>query len=139
MSSSLLKANQFKDDMKREFEMNDGVMKYFLGLEIKQDKAGIHMSQRKYLEDLLKISHMQGCKLVSVPMTPETKLQVFGKSEEANITVYRSLIGKLLHLTHLRPDIMFVVNLLSRFMSKTTRIQFTTEKCILRYLAGTLD
>lgn len=97
------------------------------------------MSQRKYLEDLLKMFHMQGCKPVSVLMTPETKMQVFLKSEEANATVFRSLIGKLLHLTNSRTDIMFVVNLLSTFMSKPTRIQFTIAKCILRYLAGTLD
>lgn len=74
MSSSVLKAEKFRAEMKREFEMNDlGVMKYFLGFEIQQDHVGIHVSQKKYTEDLLKLFHMQNCKPTNVPMTIETK------------------------------------------------------------------
>lgn len=40
--------NKFREDMQRTFEMSDlGLMSYFLGMEIKQDMFGIHISQRK--------------------------------------------------------------------------------------------
>lgn len=83
--------------------------------------------------------NMQGCKLVNVPMSPHTKLQLFEESEETNATHFRCLVGKLLHLSHSRPDIMFSINLLSRFMTKATRIHFVVAKHILKYLAGTSD
>ena len=45
-SESLL---QFKAKMKKVFEMSDlGLMKYFLGMEIQQNKYGIFLSQKKY-------------------------------------------------------------------------------------------
>jgi Reverse transcriptase (RNA-dependent DNA polymerase) len=37
--------DEFKQEMKLEFEMtNLGMMRYFLGLEIKQEKSGIFVS-----------------------------------------------------------------------------------------------
>ena len=46
---------QFKVEMEKVFEMSDlGLMKYFLGMEIQQDKYGIFLSQKKYAKDLLK-------------------------------------------------------------------------------------
>jgi len=40
---------EFKDAMLREFEMtNLGLMKYFLGFEIKQGDFGIFVSQEAY-------------------------------------------------------------------------------------------
>ena len=40
---------QFKEAMKSEFEMTDlGLLKYFLGIEVKQMHDGIFISQEKY-------------------------------------------------------------------------------------------
>ncbi|XP_039144100.1 uncharacterized mitochondrial protein AtMg00810-like [Dioscorea cayenensis subsp. rotundata] len=140
MGSSLKIVEQFKQEMENMFEMNDlGLMKYFLGFEIKQDVYGIHLSQKKYAEELLKIYKMRGCKALSIPISASTKQQLFEQSEEANATYYRCLIGKLLYLTHSRPDLMPVVSLLSRFMACPTKIQFAAARNVLRYVAGTLD
>jgi len=47
--------NEFKEDMMKTFEMtNLGLMKYFLGIEIKQQEEGIFISQKKYTESLIK-------------------------------------------------------------------------------------
>lgn len=54
-------------------------------------------------------------------------------------TKSRRLIGKLLYVTHSRPNIAFLVNLLERFTHKPTRIHQGAAKHILRYLAGTID
>ena len=45
----------FKDAMTREFEMTDlGLLKYFLGLEIRQENFWIFVSQEAYTKAILK-------------------------------------------------------------------------------------
>ncbi|KAL0308843.1 UNVERIFIED_CONTAM: Retrovirus-related Pol polyprotein from transposon RE2 [Sesamum radiatum] len=47
----------FKEDMMKTFEMSDlGLMHFFLGIEINQEKEGIFICQRKYTETLLRSS-----------------------------------------------------------------------------------
>lgn len=53
---------EFKRKMMESFEKNDmGLMKYFLGIHVKQLKGEIFISQEKYLDDLLKRFHMENC------------------------------------------------------------------------------
>jgi hypothetical protein len=52
---------------------------------------------------------------------------------------YRSLVGSLLYLTATRPDIVFAINYLSRFMQSPSQIYFVAAKRVLRYLKGTLE
>lgn len=54
-------------------------------------------------------------------------------------TVFRKLIGALQYVTNTRPDITFLVNKLSRYLSSPTVKQWQSAKRILRYLKGTLD
>lgn len=72
-------------------------------------------------------------------MSQSTKSQLNKKAEDTNATIYRSLVGKLLYLTNLRPTLVYAMNLLSRFMTKPTKIQFGATKQVLRYLARTSD
>ena len=61
--------------MKNEFEMSMiGEMKFFLGLQIVQNKEGIFISQTKYLKDLLKWFGLEGCKPIGTPMVTGHKL-----------------------------------------------------------------
>ncbi|KAL0440932.1 UNVERIFIED_CONTAM: Retrovirus-related Pol polyprotein from transposon RE2 [Sesamum radiatum] len=56
----------FKEDMMKTFEMSDlGLMHFFLGIEINQEKEGIFICQRKYTETLLKKFKMESCKTVT--------------------------------------------------------------------------
>lgn len=140
MSSSHSMLKEFKDDMMKNFEMSDlGAMSYFLGLEVRQDQLGIHISQKKYTEDLLKCYHMQGCKAAPTPLSENIKVQAEDGSGEADSKSYRSLVGKLMYLTHTRPDIVFAVNLLTRYMHKPSKNHYSLAKRVLRYLSGTLN
>ena len=57
--------------------------------------------------------------------------------EEVNQRIYRSLIGSLLYLAkQTRPDIMFIVNILSRYMNAHTNQLWMCGKRLLRYLQG---
>ncbi|KAL4282375.1 hypothetical protein GQ457_03G013570 [Hibiscus cannabinus] len=50
MGSNDKPVSEFKLSMQKEFEMSDlGLMSYFLGMEINQSKAGIFISQNKFL------------------------------------------------------------------------------------------
>ena len=52
--TSNLMLEEFRTVMKNEFEMTDqGMMKYFLGLEVTQNDQGIFICQHKYATDIL--------------------------------------------------------------------------------------
>lgn len=53
-------------------------MNYFLGIQVKILKNGVlHLSQMKYIKDLLEKAKMQDAKGISTPMATDTKLSRF--------------------------------------------------------------
>ena len=55
--------------MSEEYQMSMmGELKFFLGLQIRQQRNGIFMSQEKYLKDVLRKFSMQDCKGIKIPM-----------------------------------------------------------------------
>ncbi|XP_057872662.2 secreted RxLR effector protein 161-like [Cryptomeria japonica] len=52
-------------------------------------------------------------------------------------TKYRQLAGSLIYVTTTRPDITFVVGILSRFMHKPCEGHWTVAQRVLKYLKGT--
>lgn len=75
-SSSSTLLEEFKKEMMGTFSMTDlGKMSYFLGLEVRQGSSGIFISQRKYIEDLLKFMSMDHCKPVMTPMAVNETFQ----------------------------------------------------------------
>ncbi|XP_033509303.2 secreted RxLR effector protein 161-like [Nicotiana tomentosiformis] len=131
---------EFKSCMMKEFEMSDlGTLQYFLGLQVKQEKDGIFVSQRKYVKNLLLRFGMQNCKVAAIPMSANKKLQLEDGTDPADPSYYRSLIGGLNYLTHTRPDIIFSVSVLSRYASSPSKQHLGAAKRVLRYVVGTVD
>ena len=123
-----------------EFEMKDlGMMHYFLGMEVWQSAYGIFLGQRNYAGEILNRFGMMDCKAMATPMASNLKLLSDASSESVDVTMYRQLIGSLMYLTNTRPDICFVVNTLSQFLTDPRNVHLIVAKHILRYLRGTVD
>ncbi|GKF76766.1 putative ribonuclease H-like domain-containing protein, partial [Tanacetum coccineum] len=86
--------DEFEALMKSRFHMSSmGELTFFLGLQVKQKKAGIFISQDKYVAKILKKFNLVNVKAAITPM--ETKV-VLTKDEEAidvDVHLYRSMIG----------------------------------------------
>lgn len=138
--SSQVLVDEFKKQMKTEFDMTDlGSLKFFLGLEVTQGEDGIFLKQELYAKELLKKFGMINCSPVMTPLQTNEKLINCDGDTPANPTSYRSLVGGLIYLTHTRPDITFAVSVVSRFMENPSQTHFGAAKRILRYIAGTAE
>ena len=56
-------------------------------------------------------------------------------TEVTDENLYKKIVGSLLYLTATKVDIMFVANLLSRFMHSITKIHMEIAKRVLRYIS----
>jgi hypothetical protein len=130
--------NSFKEAMEREFDMTDlGLMKYFLGIEVTQNEQGIFICQSKYANDVLKRFKMENVNPTPTPVALGLKLSKNDESPSVDANLFKRLVGSLMYLTATRPDIMYGVSLISRFMEKPKESHWKDGKRVLRYIAGT--
>jgi len=119
------------------FKIKDlGQLKFFLGLEVTRLRKGIFLNQRKYTLELLDVVDLLGFKSSNTPMDPQIKLNSKESHLLEDIFIFRRLIGQLIYLTNTRPDIHFVVNHLSQFLSASTMTHYQAVLRVLRYLKG---
>ncbi|KAL0319051.1 UNVERIFIED_CONTAM: hypothetical protein Sangu_2061300 [Sesamum angustifolium] len=130
----------FTEDMMNTFEMSDlGLMHFFFGIEINQEKKGIFIGRKKYPETLLKKFKIESCKTVTtIPLVTGEKYKKDG-SQKVDGSINRNLIGNLLHLTATRLDIVFATSLLSSLCRIQAKYTMKQQKRILRYLRGSTD
>ena len=90
--------------MAMEFEVKDlRTLKYFLGMEVARSKTGISISQRKYMLDLLEETGMLDCKPIKTPIEQGGKAKLI-EGDTVDKGRYQQLVGKLIYLSHARPD-----------------------------------
>jgi hypothetical protein len=124
--------------MANEFEMSMiGELSYFLGLQIKQVKNGIFVSQDKYIKDMLKKFEMEDAKAISTPMGTNGSLDSDTSGNMVDQKMYWSMIESLLYVTASRPDMMFSVCMCARFQASPRESHLKATKRILRYLKYT--
>ncbi|KAJ9542010.1 LOW QUALITY PROTEIN: hypothetical protein OSB04_028516 [Centaurea solstitialis] len=129
---------KLKKSLFTEFEMKDlGNLKYFLGIEVLRSKQGIFMNQKKYVLDLLVETGMVDCKPAKTPMTMNQKLSYEEKTNLVDKGRYQRMVGKLIYLSHTRPDIAYAVGVVSRFMHQPQKSHMEAVLRIVRYLKGT--
>jgi histone deacetylase 1/2 len=140
-SSSNVATKAILKDLQADFALKDlGELHYFLGIEVNKVRNRILLTQQKYTSDLLHRVGMTNCKQMSTPMSSTDKLSIHDGDPlgPTDTTEYRSIVGALQYLTLTRPDISFAVNKVCQFLHKSTVIQWSAVKRILRYLQYTI-
>ncbi|KAL5775315.1 hypothetical protein ACOSP7_012872 [Xanthoceras sorbifolium] len=125
----------------KSFALKDlGALSYFLGIEVSSTSTGLHLSQQKYITDLLHRTGMLTARPFPSPMVASTghSLSAYTGSPVSNSTEYRSVVGALQYATITRPDIAYSVNRVCQFMQYPLDEHWKAVKRILWYLQGTL-
>ncbi|GAU43786.1 hypothetical protein TSUD_378110 [Trifolium subterraneum] len=93
--SSPMEIENFKSQMKSEFEMIDlGKLTYFLGMELLETPKGVISHQAKYATEILKKFEMLNCNSAVIPADTRLKLEVDGSSETVDSTMFRQSLAK---------------------------------------------
>ncbi|KAJ4976591.1 hypothetical protein NE237_001697 [Protea cynaroides] len=117
---------------------NIGLMSYCLGIEVKQMKKGTFISQQGYTKEMCKKFKMSDCNPINTPVEIGIKLSKNEDGELVDPTFFKSLVGSLRYLTYIKPDILYRVGLVSRYIEAPTTTHWKMTKRILRYIKGTL-
>ena len=72
-------------------------------------------------------------------MDPNVRLQEDKGKDLEDVTLYRQLVGGFIYLTLTRPDISYVVGVVSRYMSNPKKPHLDAVRRILRYVKGTIN
>ncbi|GKD92508.1 hypothetical protein Tco_1372345, partial [Tanacetum coccineum] len=113
-----------------------GELTFFLGLQVKQKEDGIFISQDKYVIKILKKFGFTDVNTANTPIETQKLLLKDEDGEEVYVHLYRSMIGSLMYLTSLRPDIMFAVYVCARYQVNPKVSHLYAMKRIFRYLKG---
>ena len=77
---------------------------------------------------------MSGCRPAETLIDPNQKLGSIEDGVPVNVQRYQRLVGRLIYLSHTRPDIAFAVSLVSQFMHSPCEEHLEATNRILRYL-----
>ncbi|XP_070025684.1 uncharacterized protein [Nicotiana sylvestris] len=128
------------------FVMNDlGEASFVLGIEIKRDRSHglLGLSQRSYIESVLKTFNMQDYRTGVAPVVKGDKLSKdqCPKNKVEMRTMkdvpYASVVGCLMSIqVRTSPDIAFAVNMLGRFSSNPGWAHWVAAKKVMRIYVG---
>ena len=148
-SSCVKLLNETKQVLNTHFDMKDlGDAFFVLGIQIHRDRSKgiLGLSQRGYIEKVLKWFNMHSCSSCVAPIQKGDKLSKSqcprDENERAEMekVPYASSVGSLMYAqvcTH--PDIAFAVNALGRYLSNPGLNHWKAVKKVMRYLQGTKD
>nr|GEU54676.1 putative ribonuclease H-like domain-containing protein [Tanacetum cinerariifolium] len=115
----------FEKLMKDKFQMSlMGELTFFLGLQVKQKKDGIFISQDKYVAKILRKFRLTEGKSASTPIDTEKHLLKDPDGEDVDVHTYRLMIGSLMYLTSSRPDIMFACKKQTVISTSSTKAEY---------------
>lgn len=136
LAGNFIQEIQFvKGLLDQKFKIKDlGQMRFFLGFEIARYSKGIFLNKKKYTLELLEETGFLASKPSFVPFDPTLKFSITYGQELQDPSLYRKLIGKLIYLTNTRPDIPYVVQHLSQYVSHPLLPHYQASTKVLRYL-----
>ena len=128
-----VEVERLKKVLATEFEVKDlGQMRYFLGMEVARLRKGISISQIKYVLDLLTQTGMLGCKSSDTPIKARKRTE--NDKKPVDRERYQQLVGRLIYLSHTRPNIAFAITVVSQYMHSPKESHLEVVHKILKYL-----
>ena len=116
-----------------------GELTYFLGLQVRQEKHGMFITQAKYAKNLIKKFGLDTSRSVKTPCPTHIKLTKDETGVPVDPSLYRSMIGSLLYLTASRPDISYSVGVCARYQATPKKSHMLAVKRIIKYVSGTAE
>nr|GEX83534.1 hypothetical protein [Tanacetum cinerariifolium] len=117
-------------------QMAPGELTFFLGVQVQQRPDGIFIHQDKYVQVILNKFDLGSVRTATTPYEATKPKSKNESDSPINVHLYRSMIGSLMYLTALRPDIMFAVSACSRHQVTPTTSNLEAVKKIFMYLKG---
>ena len=140
----LLETKKF---LSSNFDMKDlGEASFVLGIEIHRDRTNevLGLSQKAYLEKVLKKYNMHMCKPSPAPIVKGDRFGKFQcprnqyEIDQMKAVPYASAVGSLQYAqVCTRPDLAFVTGILGRYQSNPGQAHWIMVKKALRYVQGT--
>ena len=129
--------NETKNMLKNHFDMKDlGEANFILGMKITKTRDGIFLNQSPYVEKILRKYNFHDHKSVAILFNSSVHLFPVNNDDEIfNQKDYASIIHSLHYATdYTRPNIAYVVGLLSRFTSKPSKDHWLAIEHVRTYV-----
>lgn len=139
--------DRLREQMGAHFPLKDlGAVSQYLGMQVTRDwdAQEIHLSQERYVQELLKRFGQEDCKVYSTPLQVNHTLCAAKPDDpqHPDQDKYPELIGGLMYLmVCTRPDIAHAVSVLSRYVApgRHSSAHWNAGLRLLGYLKGTAD
>nr|AAT44282.1 putative polyprotein [Oryza sativa Japonica Group] len=138
---------KLKAQLSSEFEMKDlGAAKKILGMEITRERHSgkLYLSQKGYIEKVLRRFNMHDAKPVSTPLAAHFRLSSDlcplsdYDIEYMSRVPYSSAVGSLMYaMVCCRPDLSHALSVVNRYMANPGKEHWKAVQWIFRYLRGT--
>jgi hypothetical protein len=126
--------------LEHTFEVSDlGKLHLYINVEFISLRNGIFMCQHIYILEILQQFGLIHC---NIAMTILPEVFKMGKEEDSKLVdllTFRRIVGKLIYLTNTRPDVVYVVSVISCFTSDPRQVHLDAAKHISIYLKSTSE
>lgn len=119
--NSPIHITRFINSLSIRFSLKDlGDLTYFISVKVTHTASGLHLTQHRYIVDLLHNTKMMNAKTMSTPLFPTSELTLLSGQPLDYARGYQSFVGSLQYIFLTRPDISFSVKKLCQYMHRPT-------------------
>jgi hypothetical protein len=141
IGSDLQKIEKFKKTLSDSVEITDkGQINQFLGWEFEynREKGELAFNMQSTVRNILEQFNLANANRKLVPLPTDTDFDA-SSNLLSDRSAYLSLMGSLIYVSKIYPELMFIINRLCSYMNKPTEHHFDLARRVLRYLIGVAD